>query len=64
MVGLEVDPTQAMSKASLGDIRRICDLFGLSITGATRYLKTVEHPDNHTHRLRSPDAAWRRRTVA
>jgi len=27
------------------DIRRICDLFGLSITGATRYLKTVEHPD-------------------
>jgi hypothetical protein len=31
--------------ASGGDIRRICDLFGLSITGATRYLKTVEHRD-------------------
>lgn len=31
--------------ATGGDIRRICDLFGLSIAGATRYLKTVEHPD-------------------
>lgn len=31
--------------ATGGDIRRVCDLFGLSITGATRYLKTVEHPD-------------------
>ena len=26
-----------------GDIRRICDLFGLSVAGATRYLMTVEH---------------------
>jgi hypothetical protein len=28
-----------------GDVRRICDLFGLSVEGATRYLKTVEHPE-------------------
>jgi hypothetical protein len=26
-----------------GDVRRICDLFCLSVEGATRYLKTVEH---------------------
>jgi hypothetical protein len=36
--------------ATGGDIRRICDLFGLSVEGATRYLKTIEHgqprPDN------------------
>lgn len=31
--------------ATGGDIRRICDLFGLSVEAATRYLKTVEHPD-------------------
>ncbi|MDQ3157294.1 MAG: hypothetical protein M3Q98_11295 [Actinomycetota bacterium] len=31
--------------ATGGDIRRICDLFGLSVEGATRYLATVEHPD-------------------
>lgn len=31
--------------ATGGDIRRICDLFGLSVYGATRYLNTVEHPD-------------------
>jgi len=31
--------------ATGGDIRRICDLFGLTVEGATRYLKTVEHPD-------------------
>lgn len=31
--------------ATGGDIRRICDLFGLSVSGATRYLGTVEHPD-------------------
>lgn len=31
--------------ATGGDIRRICDLFGLSVGGATRYLNTVEHPD-------------------
>jgi len=27
------------------DIRRICDLFGLSVDGATCHLRTVEHPD-------------------
>jgi hypothetical protein len=31
--------------ATGGDVRRICDLFGLSVAGATRYLKSVEHPD-------------------
>ncbi|MBG6191706.1 hypothetical protein IWX64_002673 [Arthrobacter sp. CAN_A212] len=31
--------------ATGSDIRRICDLFGLSVEGATRYLNTVEHPD-------------------
>jgi hypothetical protein len=31
--------------ATGGDVRRICDLFGLSVEGATRYIKTVEHPD-------------------
>ena len=31
--------------ATAGDVRRICDLFGLSVEGATRYLATVEHPD-------------------
>jgi len=31
--------------ATGGDVRRICDLFGLSVTGATRYLKTVQHLD-------------------
>ncbi len=31
--------------ATGGDIRRICDLFGLSIVGAARYLQTVEHTD-------------------
>ncbi len=31
--------------ATGGDIRRICDLFGLSVEGATRYLNTLEHPD-------------------
>lgn len=28
-----------------GDIRRICDLFGLSISGAVRYQSAIEHPD-------------------
>lgn len=35
--------------ATGGDVRRICDLFGLSVEGATRYLKTVEHPDLTLH---------------
>ena len=42
--------------ATGGDIRRICDLFGLSIGAATRYLNTVEHPD-----LTTPDV-WVPRT--
>ena len=31
--------------ATGGDVRRVCDLFGLSVEGATRYLATLEHPD-------------------
>ena len=31
--------------ATGGDVRRICDLFGLGVEGATRYLRTVEHAD-------------------
>jgi hypothetical protein len=31
--------------ATGGDLRRICDLFGLSVQGATCYLEAVEHPD-------------------
>lgn len=31
--------------ATGGDVRRICDLFGLQVAAATRYLDTVEHPD-------------------
>src|SRR6266536_879935 len=27
-----------------GDIRRLCDLFGLSVSGAERYTATVDHP--------------------
>lgn len=31
--------------ATGGDIRRICDLFGLTVEGATRYALTFPHPD-------------------
>ncbi|WP_224274269.1 hypothetical protein [Nocardioides lacusdianchii] len=31
--------------ATGGDVRRIYDLFGLNVDSATRYLKTIEHPD-------------------
>jgi hypothetical protein len=32
-------------RATGGDVRRLCGLFGLSVEGATRYLATIEHPD-------------------
>ncbi|WP_454198881.1 hypothetical protein [Nocardia sp. Marseille-Q1738] len=35
--------------ATGGDIRRICDLFGLSIAGASRYRSALEHPDLTRH---------------
>jgi hypothetical protein len=38
--------------ATGGDIRRICDLFGLSVDGALRYAATLNHPD-----LNNPAAA-------
>ena len=28
-----------------GDLRRLCDLFGLSVSGAERYTATLDHPD-------------------
>lgn len=31
--------------ATGGDVRRISDLFGLTISGTIRYLDTIEHPD-------------------
>lgn len=31
--------------ANGGDIRQICDLFGLSVEGAQRYANTIAHPD-------------------
>lgn len=38
--------------ATGGDIRRLCDLFGLSISGAERYIAVLDHPElaetNHT----------------
>ncbi|WP_157372446.1 hypothetical protein [Arthrobacter sp. Soil736] len=30
--------------ASRGDIRRLCDMFGPSITGASRYAPVLTHP--------------------
>jgi hypothetical protein len=41
-------------RATGGDVRRLCDLFGLSVEGTTRYLKTVEHPDLASHDDRAP----------
>jgi integrase len=35
--------------ASGGDLRRICDLFGLTIYGAKRYAATLSHPDLASH---------------
>ena len=37
--------------ATAGDVRRLADLFGLSITAAERYAATVDHPDL----VRTPD---------
>jgi len=31
--------------ATGGDVRRICDLFGLSIPGAARYASVLNHPE-------------------
>jgi hypothetical protein len=32
------------ARASGGDVRRICDLFGLSIQAACRHTATLDHP--------------------
>lgn len=33
------------AQATRGDVRRICDMFGLSVTAAERYAATVDNPD-------------------
>ena len=35
--------------ATGGDIRRLCDLFGLSVPAAMRYATTLNHPNLETH---------------
>lgn len=35
--------------ATNGDVRRICDLFGLTIAGAARYASVLNHPDLDHH---------------
>ena len=34
--------------ATGGDVRRICDLFGITIATAVRYASTLTHPDLET----------------
>jgi hypothetical protein len=40
--------------ATGGDIRRLCDLFGLTVDGAMRYTAALNHPDLETIRPRVP----------
>jgi hypothetical protein len=40
--------------ATGGDVRRICDLFGLSVQAATRYASTIAHPDLEHPTVRVP----------
>ncbi len=35
-------------RATNGDIRRVCELFGLSVEGALRYAATLDHTDSDT----------------
>ena len=51
---LREDRILAEIHATGGDIRRVCDLFGLGIDAATRYLQTVEHPDLTIEGERAP----------
>jgi hypothetical protein len=51
-VGLPIQPQQLREDRILheihatgGDVRRICDLFGMSVEGALRYATALEHPD-------------------
>lgn len=52
--------------ATSGDVRRLCDLFGLSVPGAQRYTATLDHPDlrdlgkHHSHDPVSSSPAQRR----
>jgi hypothetical protein len=41
------------AQATGGDVRRLIDLFGLSVEGAQRYTATVDHPA--IRELTSPD---------
>lgn len=47
-VGMQVQrirEDRILHEATGGDVRRLCDLFGLSIKGAERYTATLGHPD-------------------
>jgi len=37
----------AGQRATGGDVRRICDLFGLSVGAAVRYTAILDHPGLH-----------------
>lgn len=41
--------------ASSGDVRLVCDLFGLSVAGAYRYTTTVDHPSVAAHAKSAAD---------
>jgi hypothetical protein len=49
------------ARATGGDIRALCDLFGLSVAGAHRYTATVDHPGiaqaTNRHGTRDPTPA-------
>jgi hypothetical protein len=40
--------------ATRGDVRRLCDLFGLTVGGAERYAHTTDQPGADNHTLSSP----------
>jgi hypothetical protein len=42
---IRTDRTVQEVQATGGDVRRICDMFGLTVHGATPYVATLEHPD-------------------
>ena len=41
-------------RATGGDVRRICELFGLSVEGALRYTSTLDHSDIGASSSESP----------
>ncbi|MGW2045899.1 hypothetical protein ACWCPF_12035 [Streptomyces sp. NPDC001858] len=47
------------AEATGGDPRRICDLFGLSVGAALRYIGTIDQPGLIEHSLRNAGPAPR-----